>query len=119
MSLFASLDLIWDTGDFGKIGFLEKKGRKRAKMTLPKSVTMSGLWGWPDLGKSGKCPKKAKNRPKKDQKPLPRRVKINGFGGSKSEVLGVQKPKKIGPGGPKSAKKCKNAKSDPNLFCEH
>jgi hypothetical protein len=135
VSLLASLDLIWDAGDSGKIGKSEKKGRKRAKMTPPKSVTMSGLWGWPDSGKSGKRPKKGQNLAKKGPKTLTSegqnqwfwRVKIRGFGGrkpakeAKNPLLGAKTQKSVSGGQkrPKSAKNGKNGKSDPNLFCEH
>ena len=43
--VLASLALVWEDGDFGKIGVLAKTGRKSAKMALPESARMPGLWG--------------------------------------------------------------------------
>ena len=68
--LLASLALIWETRDFGKFGEIRETGRKSAKMTLPESARMPGLWGGWKFGKFGKVSKNSQKSVKIQPKTL-------------------------------------------------
>ena len=131
--VLASLALIWETRDFVKIGEIREIGRKSAKMALPESARMPGLWGGQKSEKSGKVVKNGQKSVKIRPKTLTSEGQYSWFLEGRIQVFGGRKsapgPKirlpgakiaKIRPQGPKNgqnrSKFAKNSKSYPNLF---